>query len=101
MSCHGKILIFIHIRVRIRVMVFKATFNNISVISWKSVLLVEETAVPGENHRKEGTITIVICFTKLYLKGRKFNNCENHIKMVFLKISFDANYDFIDVGHKV
>ena len=31
-----------------RVMVFKATFNNISVISWRSVLMVEET---GENHR--------------------------------------------------
>jgi hypothetical protein len=27
------------------------TFNNISVISWWSVLLVEETEVPGENHR--------------------------------------------------
>ena len=32
-------------------MVFNATFNNISAISWQSVLLVEETAVPGENHR--------------------------------------------------
>jgi hypothetical protein len=32
-------------------MVFNATFNNISVISWRSVLLVEETGVPGENHR--------------------------------------------------
>ena len=31
-------------------MVFNATFNNISVISWWSVLLVEETGVPGENH---------------------------------------------------
>ena len=30
------------------VMVFNATFNNISVISWWSVLLLEET---GENHR--------------------------------------------------
>jgi len=29
-------------------MVFNATFNNISAISWRSVLLVEET---GENHR--------------------------------------------------
>ena len=36
---------------RIRVMVFNVTFNNISVISWWSVLLVEETRVPGENHR--------------------------------------------------
>jgi len=28
-------------------MVFNATFNNISVILWRSVLLVEETEVPG------------------------------------------------------
>jgi len=32
-------------------MVSKAIFNNISVISWRSVLLVEGTAVPCENHR--------------------------------------------------
>ena len=31
--------------------VFNITFNNISVISWLSVLLVKETGVPGENHR--------------------------------------------------
>jgi hypothetical protein len=31
-------------------MVFNATFNNISFISWPSVLLVEETGGPGENH---------------------------------------------------
>jgi hypothetical protein len=29
-------------------MVINATFSNISVISWRSVLLLEET---GENHR--------------------------------------------------
>jgi hypothetical protein len=32
-------------------MVFYATFKNISVISWRSVLLVEETGGPGENPR--------------------------------------------------
>jgi len=32
-------------------MVLNATFSNISVILWWSVLLVEETGVPGENHR--------------------------------------------------
>ena len=31
-------------------MVFNATFNNISGILWPSVLLVEETGVPEENH---------------------------------------------------
>jgi hypothetical protein len=32
-------------------MVFNATSNNISVISWWSVLLVEEYGVPKENNR--------------------------------------------------
>jgi hypothetical protein len=32
-------------------MVLNATFNNISVISWRSVLLVKETGVPEENNR--------------------------------------------------
>ena len=36
---------------RVRVMVFNATSNNISIISWLSVLLVKETGIPGENHR--------------------------------------------------
>jgi hypothetical protein len=33
----------------IRFMVLNAIFNNISVISWWPILLVEETAVSGEN----------------------------------------------------
>jgi hypothetical protein len=28
-----------------------ATFSNISAISWRPVLVVEEARVPGENHR--------------------------------------------------
>jgi hypothetical protein len=32
-------------------LVFNATFNNISVISWRSFLLAEETREPGENPR--------------------------------------------------
>ena len=35
---------------RVRVIVLNATFNNISVISWWSVLLMEETGIPGEKH---------------------------------------------------
>jgi hypothetical protein len=47
--------------------VFKATFNNISVIWWLSVLLVEETGGPGENHRpvaRHGQ-TLLQCCTSL------------------------------------
>jgi hypothetical protein len=32
-------------------MVFNATFNNNSDISWQSILLVEETGAPGQNRR--------------------------------------------------
>ena len=39
-------------------MVFSAIFNNISVIWWRSVLLVEETRVPGENYRHVASLRI-------------------------------------------
>jgi len=32
-------------------MMFNATFNNISVMSWWSVVLMEETGIPRESHR--------------------------------------------------
>jgi len=33
------------------VLVFNATFSNISAMSWRPVLVVEEAGVSGENHR--------------------------------------------------
>ena len=39
------------VKCQVRVIVFNAIFNNISAISWQSVLLVEETRLPWENHR--------------------------------------------------
>jgi len=36
----------------VRDMVVNAIFNNISVISWRSVLFVDETEVHGKNCRK-------------------------------------------------
>ena len=41
-------------------MVFNATFNNISVISWWSVLLMEESGVSGETD-KLSHINIASC----------------------------------------
>jgi hypothetical protein len=45
---------------RVRFMVFNATFNNISVISWQPVLLVEKTGVP------EKTTDLLQVTDKLY-----------------------------------
>jgi len=54
------------------VIVFNVTFNNISVISWWSILLVEETGVPGENHQPAVKMLafVMICFIKTYIAPR-------------------------------
>ena len=44
-------------------MVFNATFNNISVISWQLILLVKENGRSGENH---GLDRMVVRFTTNY-----------------------------------
>ena len=45
------VLKLVQIHYKVRVMVLNATSNNISAKSWRSVLLVEETGIPGEIHR--------------------------------------------------
>jgi hypothetical protein len=41
----------VKILIKFRFLVSNATFNNISIISWRSALLVENSGVPGENYR--------------------------------------------------
>jgi hypothetical protein len=45
-------------------MVLNATFNNISAISWRSILLVEETVGSGKNHLKKYIFRAVLDFNK-------------------------------------
>ena len=40
-------------------MVFNATFNKISAISWQLVLMVEEIGVPRENHRPAASQVVI------------------------------------------
>ncbi len=46
------------VNIRVMVVVFNATFNNISVILWQLVSLVEDTGVQGENQRP---VTVGVC----------------------------------------
>jgi hypothetical protein len=50
-TMYDTIYLFTSNQKRVRVIVFNATSNNISVISWRQVLLVEETWIPEEKHR--------------------------------------------------
>jgi hypothetical protein len=56
-------------------MVYNATFNNISVISWWPVLLVEETVGPGENQihiTVHVHVNIDFFFCVVYFKKKPF-----------------------------
>jgi hypothetical protein len=57
-------------------MVFNTTFNNISAITWLSVLLVEETGGPGENH--------LIKYKNMYVQGQKIRK-PNNIRVFWSK----------------
>ena len=56
-------------------MVFNATFNNMSIISWRSVLFVEETEVPGwkpSTCRKSLINFITLCYIEYSLPWAGF-----------------------------
>jgi hypothetical protein len=59
-------------------LVFNATFNNISVISWRSVLLMEETGVPRENHRPVASNIQLLHLNEINMRfyGAEYNNIE-------------------------
>ena len=49
---------------------FNATFNNNSVILWRSVLLMEETGGPEENHRPVASHRQTLSHNDVYFTDR-------------------------------
>jgi hypothetical protein len=62
------------------IMVFNATFNNISVISWQSVLLMEETRLFRENLYKKYMKFFKYCKFNIYFL-KSYRNIKIAIKL--------------------
>ena len=93
---------------RIRIMVLNASFNNISVIflSRQSILLVEKTALPGENHIPVASHSqIIYCcieytspwagfeLTTLVVIGTDcIGSCKSNYHMITTTVSPKRNY---------
>ena len=55
-------------------LVFNATFSNISSISWRPALVVEEAGVPGENHRPLASNWSTLSFADMSSVNRRTDN---------------------------
>jgi hypothetical protein len=73
-------------------MVFNTTFNNISPISWRLVVLREKTGGPGENHRP---VTDKLYHLMLYTTTNRHDIGEILLKVV-LKTIKQSNINVID-----
>ena len=62
------------------ILCFNATFSNISAISWRPVLVVEEAGVPRENHRPWTSKTGKLYHLRLRIECTLFCNLQSRAR---------------------
>ena len=77
----------------VRVVVFYATFNNISVRSWQSVLFVEETGGPGDNYRPVATDLQTLSHTVVSSAPRHSKSEIRTRNVIGDRIPYDQDHD--------
>ena len=82
----------------VRFMVFSTTFNNISAILWRWVLLVEESGVPAENHWPAAshwqTLSTNVVSNTPRLSGIQIHNViDRHWLYIIRVILFNATFN--------
>ena len=81
-------------------MVFNATFNNMSVISWRLVLLTEETRVPRENHRPAASPWQSLLHNVVSNTPRLCGNSQRYFVVIGIdSIKIIYNAVLIDIGN--
>jgi hypothetical protein len=74
-------------------MVFNATFNNISVTSWQSVLLVEKTGVPVVLSQVTEKLYHIMLYQVLLTWAEfKLTFCGKYKKIVFWVITLNLEF---------
>ena len=76
---------------------FNTTFSNISAISWRSVLVVEEAGVPGENHRQA---TGKLYHLRLRVECTLFCNLQSRVRTHAVLV-IDLSYQVIQLPNSL
>ena len=80
----------------VRLMVLNATVNNISVISWRSSLLVKEIGIPWENHRSAAShwLFLLLQYRLLQIGCCKVNIIYTVYYLPFCMYQHDTSREF-------